>query len=174
MTGFQSKKAMANSRSGKMKNRIETLANGDFRVVPLDDPAFIEFTNKRNSKMSTVKIAINRCFGGFGLSNEAFEMLLSRKGIEFDRLESKYSFGSEQSYDYYRKGNQNEENYLSEYDFTANRSDPDLIAVIEELQQKANGWAAEIGIVEIPADVQWHIHEYDGIEHIAENHRTWS
>jgi hypothetical protein len=28
-------------------------------------------------------------------------------------------------------------------------------------------------IVEIPDGVEWHISEYDGIEHIAENHRTW-
>jgi hypothetical protein len=48
MTGFQSKKAMANSRSGEMNNKIETLANGDFRVVPLDDVEFLEFNAKRN------------------------------------------------------------------------------------------------------------------------------
>ena len=40
--------------------------------------------------------------------------------------------------------------------------------------ESANGWAAEIGIVEIPDGVKWHIHEYDGIEHVAEDHRTWS
>jgi len=28
--------------------------------------------------------------------------------------------------------------------------------------------------VEIPDDVKWHIHEYDGLEHVAEDHRTWS
>ena len=27
---------------------------------------------------------------------------------------------------------------------------------------------------EIPDDVNWYIAEYDGIEHIAERHRTWS
>jgi hypothetical protein len=28
-------------------------------------------------------------------------------------------------------------------------------------------------IVEIPDDVEYTIEEYDGLEHIAEKHRTW-
>ncbi len=28
-------------------------------------------------------------------------------------------------------------------------------------------------IVEIPDDVDWEVMEYDGMEHIAEKHRTW-
>lgn len=31
-----------------MNNKIKSLANGDFEVVPLDDPKAIEFHNKRN------------------------------------------------------------------------------------------------------------------------------
>jgi hypothetical protein len=57
---------------------------------------------------------------------------------------------------------------------TQDRADKDLIAVIEEMGQSVNGFAADISIVEIPDDVEWHIHEYDGLEHVAENHRTWS
>lgn len=30
-----------------------------------------------------------------------------------------------------------------------------------------------IKIVDIPDDVEWELCEYDGIEHIAEKHRTW-
>jgi hypothetical protein len=26
----------------------------------------------------------------------------------------------------------------------------------------------------VPADAKWHVHEYDGLEHVAEDHRTWS
>ena len=155
-----------------MKNKIETLENGDFRVLPLDDQSFLEFQAKRNGKMSTVKIAINRCFGGFGLSDEAFELLLSRKGVEFEKKPSEKSFGG--GFDYYTKGHVGEEDhYLWDSDFCKDRSDADLIAVIEELGERSWGWAAEIGIVEIPANVKWHVAEYDGIEHIAEDHRTW-
>jgi hypothetical protein len=28
-------------------------------------------------------------------------------------------------------------------------------------------------VVEIPDDVNWQVEEYDGMEHIAEKHRTW-
>jgi hypothetical protein len=121
-----------------------------------------------------MKVAINTCFGGFGISNEAFEKLLDRKGIAFDKVEPEEGrclIGAA----YYEAGySGNDEHYLSDYDMTQDRADKDLIAVIEEMGQSVNGFAADISIVEIPDDVEWHIHEYDGLEHVAENHRTWS
>jgi hypothetical protein len=118
------------------------------------------------------RVAINRCFGGFGISDEAFEKLLTRKGIAFEKEETDSQL---MGANYYKEGMcGNEDGYLSQYDFYEDRSDPDLIAVIEEMGQKSWGWAAEISIIEIPDDVKWHIHEYDGLEHVAENHRTWS
>jgi hypothetical protein len=53
------------------------------------------------------------------------------------------------------------------------RNDPLLVQVVEELGEKANGSCAELTVIEIPDDVEWHVAEYDGYEHIAENHRTW-
>jgi hypothetical protein len=119
-----------------------------------------------------MKVAINRCFGGFGISDEAFENLLTRKGIAFEKVES----GSKlMGASYYHKGHSgDDDHYISHYDYSNDRSDPDLIAVIEEMGQSANSWASEIAIVDIPDDVEWHIDEYDGMEHVAENHRTWS
>jgi len=120
-----------------------------------------------------MKVAINTCFGGFGISNEAFEKLLDRKGIAFNKVPAKWPIRGNE-FDYYRvDADPDGEDYISEYDFFDNRADADLIAVIEELGASANGWAAEIVIVDIPDDVQWYIHEYDGLEHVAENHRTW-
>lgn len=119
------------------------------------------------------KVAINRCFGGFGLSDEAFEKLLDRKGIAFEKVfqQSQRFLGDS----YYKAGHVGDgEHYLSDYSFYGDRSDPDLIAVIEEMKEEANNWAADIAIVEVPVDVKWHIHEYDGLEHVAEDHRTWS
>jgi hypothetical protein len=119
-----------------------------------------------------MKVAINRCFGGFGISDEAFEKLLERKGIAFDKVESESTFLGA---NYYNAGHAGDDAYyISSYDYYENRSDADLIAVIEEMGQSSWGWAAEIVIVDIPDDVEWHISEYDGIEHVAENHRTWS
>jgi arginine/lysine/ornithine decarboxylase len=118
------------------------------------------------------KIAINRCFGGFGLSNEAFEALLQRKGIQFEKVDSEYkSLGI---MNYYKAGHAgDDEHYLSPYEFCSDRSDSDLIAVIEEMGATANGSYSELKIVEIPDDVKWEINEYDGYEHVAEVHRTW-
>jgi hypothetical protein len=117
------------------------------------------------------RVAINRCFGGFGISDEAFEKLLERKGIAFEKEETDSKLMGAK---YYKEGMcGTEEGYLSQYDFYENRSDLDLIAVIEEMGQASWGWAAEISIIEIPDDVKWHVHEYDGLEHVAENHRTW-
>jgi hypothetical protein len=121
-----------------------------------------------------MKVAINACFGGFGLSDEAFEKLLERMGIEFVKVED-MQYKSLGITHYYRKGMvDTDEGYLSHYDFTNNRASEDLIAVIEEMGEAANGRFAEIKIVEIPDDVKWEIGEYDGLEHVAEKHRTWS
>lgn len=54
-----------------------------------------------------------------------------------------------------------------------NRADPLLIQVVEELKEVANGRCADLKIVEIPDGVEWEIDEYDGMEHVAEKHRTW-
>ena len=120
-----------------------------------------------------MKVVINTEFGGFGLSNKAFELLLQRKGIEYEVVKGK-TFGFERE-SYYVKGHANDDNfYLSDYDFYDNRSDADLVSVVEELGESANGHAANLKIVEIPDGIEWFIHEYDGREHVAERHRTWT
>lgn len=53
------------------------------------------------------------------------------------------------------------------------RNDARLVEVIERLGAHADGTYAELKIVEIPDDVEWEIAEYDGVEWIAEKHRTW-
>ena len=54
------------------------------------------------------------------------------------------------------------------------RCNLDLISVVEKLGRRANGEYAELKIIEIPDDVEYIIQEYDGIEWVAEAHRTWS
>lgn len=54
------------------------------------------------------------------------------------------------------------------------RHDPALIRVIEELGDAADGKCAKLKIVEIPDGTDYCIEEYDGNEHIAETHQTWS
>lgn len=64
-----------------------------------------------------------------------------------------------------------EVNFYSSRDIE--RNDPLLVQVVEELGEEANGSCAELKVIEIPDDVSWHVEEYDGYEHIAEDHRTW-
>lgn len=66
-----------------------------------------------------------------------------------------------------------DEHYFSRYR-SMDRDDPALLAVVAELGEDASGKHAKLQVVEIPDDVEWEIEEYDGIEHIAEAHRTWS
>lgn len=54
------------------------------------------------------------------------------------------------------------------------RENPLLVRVVKELGEKANGRCAELKIVKIPEDIEYTIEEYDGLEHIAEAHQTWS
>ena len=92
------------------------------------------------------KVVINACFGGFGLSEAALDEYKSRKGIT-------------------------DENFWY-YDIP--RDCPVLVAMVEEQGTAVNGGFADLKIVEVPEDVNWYIEEYDGNEHVAERHRTWS
>lgn len=114
-----------------------------------------------------MKVVINRDFGGFGLSHEAVLRYAELKGITLTVVKNDNSIVP---YHYYN-GEQKEENYFCEYDIP--RDDPVLIQVIEELGELANGRFASLHICEIPEDVNWYISEYDGLEHVAERHRTW-
>jgi len=116
-----------------------------------------------------MKVVINSCFGGFGLSDAAFEELLNRKGVAWEKVKTKYELDA-----YYKAGHlEEEDHYLSYSQFTENRADPDLVAVVEQFGKDVNTPYSSIKIVEVPDDVKWYIHEYDGLEHVAEVHRTW-
>lgn len=91
-------------------------------------------------------VVINTCYGGFGLSDRARKEYCRLAGI------------TEQEF----------------IDRNLDRDDPYLVKVVKELGMAANGGYSNLKIVEIPGDVSWHISEYDGNEHIAEDHRTWS
>jgi len=110
--------------------------------------------------MDVTKIVINRDYGRFDLSDEAYSFIAKRKGWQhacddYDRS-------------YFIVGN-NDYRYADDL----NRDDPDLVQCLKTLGEAANGRYSELKIVEIPSDVDWIICEYDGIEWIAERHRTW-
>lgn len=92
------------------------------------------------------KIAINTCYGGFNFSNKAWDL--------YEKLT--LSITNKNRYGTFLK-----------------RDDPAVIKIIEELKEEANGPYSDLSIVEIPDDVEWQIEDYDGVEWVAEKHRTW-
>lgn len=109
-----------------------------------------------------MKIVINKCYGGFGLSDEAVREYARRAGIELETRKSRYGPWT----DFTLNGD-----YWSYRDIE--RTDPILVSVVEEMGEAANGSCADLSVIEIPDDVEWKIDEYDGIEWVAEVHRTW-
>ena len=120
-----------------------------------------------------MKVAINTCFGGFNLSHKAIIAYAKRKGLNLvfkpDNVEDDTTFVH-----YYTKEPMVEANYYDTEEIYHSRADIDIIAVIEDLGQDADGRFAKLKIVTIPDDVEYTIEDYDGLEHIAEQHRTWS
>jgi hypothetical protein len=115
-----------------------------------------------------MKIVINSDFGGFGLSDKAFETYLKLKGIEYTTQQPEEPSAFRNGVNYYdTKGD-----YISYYDIA--RNDPQLVEVVETLGEQSWGVFANLKVVEIPDDVEWYIHEYDGIECVHEAHRQWS
>jgi hypothetical protein len=114
-----------------------------------------------------MKIVINKCYGGFSLSDAAIMLYGKKAGIDIIKnKENSSSFISHYYIDEIK-----DDNYFSER--LIKRTDPILIEVVEELGEAADGLCAELKVVEIPDGVKWQIEDYDGIEWIAEQHRTW-
>lgn len=106
-----------------------------------------------------MKVVINVCFGGFSVSDAVMEKLgfpitEERVGHNWNYLDNS-DFG------------------LESPEYKAFRSDPRLVAAVEELGTAADGALAELRVVELPDGVEWTIEEYDGTEWVAEKHRTW-
>jgi hypothetical protein len=136
-----------------------------------------------------MKIVINKCYGGFGLSDAAMHRYAEIKGItlypekgglfntyytvsEDQRVQPLAGNWKDHSLEVRKAYNERSTKEVL-YDRDMVRDDPILIQVVEELGETANGRCASLKIVEIPDDVEWTIGEYDGQEWIAEKHRTW-
>ena len=158
-----------------------------------------------------MKIVINKCYGGFGLSPKAiqewaklknrecyfFDNKKNEEKIDFDVYnpisleEAKTSFffsafdipnpneilkykklwGEMTKKEKQKANNLNRKHSITYSDIE--RTDPDLIAVVEKLGEEADGSCAELKVVEIPDNIEWTIEEYDGQEWVAEVHETW-
>ena len=129
-----------------------------------------------------MKIVINRCYGGFGLSKEAMMRYAELKGLtlyherEF-RCDHYYKVPADMYKRLYEEAQEThsygEINGLYFSDRDIERNDPLLVQVVEELGHLSWGDHAELKVVEIPDGVRWEISEYDGMERVEEIHRSW-
>jgi hypothetical protein len=110
-----------------------------------------------------MKVVLNNCFGGFSISREAAEFMAAR-GNELAKTELDESSIKCKWYGY---------GYTSDCSDGYSRTDPDLIAAVEILGDKANGRHAKLKVVEIPDNIEYDIESYDGAESIHEKHKSW-
>lgn len=126
------------------------------------------------------KIILNKCFGGFDVSEKAYKLYAKKKGL--DLFKYKYTF--ENSKVIYKYGNEEDlfavfftkdfgDNVeISDKDYekyclslrSEKREDETLIEVIEELGKEASGRFGKLEVLEIPDDAFYVIEEYDGAE----------
>ncbi len=148
------------------------------------------------------KVVISVCYGGFGLSDAAYERLIAlgvpvrayvqqRQGddgrylpepqndgeVIFDR-EMEPARTDDRMWVLWRGArDRGDRSFWARYwdCWTRdNREHPLLVRVVEEMGEAANGPHAKLKVVEIPSDVEYVIDEYDGYESIHEAHRSWS
>lgn len=150
-----------------------------------------------------MKVVINRCFGGFGVSALALKELVKRNAKCIKSFTPKFYYGGEnrifsERYEWEFMWKKDFDNFVDIGDgFKADkndhlvykdgllyqlsvrgdpdvRCDKDLIEVIEMLgTKKSSSCFAELIIVKIPDGIKYDIYNYDGVESIHEVHRVW-
>lgn len=119
-----------------------------------------------------MKVVINKCFGGFSISRAAAEFMAARGNKraqkELEQCDLKKD-GSKRKHSTRFHGYGYVEGMEGSYD----RSDPDLVAAVETLGEKANGAYAKLKVVEVDDRIDYEIVDYDGQESIHEKHRIW-
>ena len=129
-----------------------------------------------------MKIVINQCYGGFGLSEKAVMRYAELAGMTLYPVETKFGYTEyykvpKEEFDKIKSENPKAYSILNSlmfFESDIDRTDPLLIRVVEELGIEADGYLAELKVVEIPDDIEWEISDYDGMEKVVENHDSWS
>ena len=137
-----------------------------------------------------MKVILNKCYGGFGISKAGYELYAKKKGIEIFayKLECvndkpiyrKTDIGSsiftitftKDFGDYIELSDDNSEKYFLELR-SNHREDPVLIEVVEELGERANGPFSKLVVVDIPDGMEYEIDDYDGVETLHQKVKKW-
>lgn len=147
-----------------------------------------------------MQIVINKCYGGFGLSNAAEDALIGK--CEHSTLVEPIEYYGGPSSAFYEanKGRFGPDHWKGAYNHDLqqfnssshaitrfhdgkviydahrdydNRSCPELLKVIKAMGKDANGQYAELRIVEIPDGRKFEINDYDGVESVHAVHEVW-
>ena len=138
-----------------------------------------------------MKVVINRCWGGFGVSKACAEHMAAngheKAREELLKWEQRNSWvqAFKDSGVWHEDCPQNSRGMLEIYAkygaaakwcgyFIDDRTDLRLIQAIEELGEAADGEHARLKIVEIPDGTDYEIDECDGQEAVHERHNSWS
>ena len=114
-----------------------------------------------------MKIVINKKHGDFRLSEEAVLLYGVKKNLNIIAKEDQ----KVKTITHYYLNEVKEENGFGEWEIE--RNDPVLVEVVEHLGDLANGRYSKLKVVEVPDDIKWYIHDYDGVESVHECHRSW-
>lgn len=146
-----------------------------------------------------MKLVINKCYGGFGLSEKALLRLIdlgvpvvpyfaqkrnpetglllpeprNEGDIIIDYAHPECDWGDD------RDRAERHVSFMGRYSASwlrddKNRSHPLLVQVVESLGDEASGRFGRLRIVEVPDGVDFEIDDYDGQESIHEIHRSWT
>ncbi len=128
-----------------------------------------------------MKFVLNKCYGGYSLSPQA-ALLCYERGLGNATPVAEFygNKGSAVAQDLARFRENPQTSWIA---FTPDglhvldtrprdRSNPILVAVVEELGQAANGQCADLRVVDVP-EVAYEIDEYDGIETIQSPRVTY-
>lgn len=145
-----------------------------------------------------MKIVINKCFGGFGISRECAEYMEKNGDLQAKAELDEWRI-EQAALDYFKENKRwpadrtpesvryleinakyekweadfNGYGYVEGFDNGYDRTNPILVGAVEKLKKKASGQFAKLEVVIIPDGVDYYIDEYDGIESIHEQHRSW-
>lgn len=140
-----------------------------------------------------MQVLINRCYGGFNISGQVLFELIENKSelIKVHKFNEWFTSTHEYETDAYKEFkpdwliNSWENiiiNNITKLVYRLNegddpikfRSNKELINIFNKLgKEKFSGPFADIQLIDIPDNIEVKLSEYDGVEWIAEKHRTW-
>lgn len=139
-----------------------------------------------------MKVILNKCFGGFRPSAEAYKLYAHKKGIElypyetslqnFKRITWETAIKNGSFWVSYFTKDFGENPVISDAEYVEYvlymrdnkwREDPILVEVVEELGRRASSPLSHLVVVEIPDGLDYVIDDYDGFETLHERVEEW-